>query len=73
MIRGDLVLWKTAPSANTPGAPSWPNKDLVGRVVSLCEWMNTSDEPTCGDQWVEVVWSNNESTRCFRRDLKVWL
>ena len=53
MVRGDLVLWKTAPSANTPGAPSWPNKDLVGRVVSLCEWMNTSDEPTCGDQWVE--------------------
>jgi len=73
MIRGDLVLWKTAPSANTPGAPRWPNKDMVGRVVGLCEWMNTGDDPTCGDEWVEVLWANGQPTTPRRSDLKVWL
>ena len=72
MIKGNIVFWKQAPTANTPGAPKWPNKDMSGIVMGLCKWMNTTDDPACGKEWCEVLWANNQFTRCFRHDLKIF-
>ena len=71
MVEGNIVAFKNEPTVNTPGRPDSPyacpgvvinkkiDKDFLGSILI--------DET----KWCEVLWSNNQVTRCFKGDLKV--
>ena len=76
MKQGDLVTFKNLPTANTPGACEDAvtiGIEFTGVVISpiLTE---TFDYPSLvdGGKWCEVLWSNNQVTRCYKEDLRVW-
>ena len=72
MVEGNIVSFTDWATENTPGQPDSPyactgvviaekiNKDFLGSTLV--------DET----MWCEVLWSNNQVTRCFKGDLKVW-
>ena len=76
MKQGDIVTFKNEPTENTPGVcedalivgieftgvvvAEKINKDFVGSILV--------DET----KWCEVLWSNNQVTRCYKEDLRVW-
>ena len=72
MVEGNIVSFTDWATENTPGRPDSHyactgvvvaekiNKDFLGSTLV--------DET----MWCEVLWSNNQVTRCFKGDLKVW-
>ena len=72
MVTGNIVTFINEPTENTPGRPDSQyactgvvvaekiNKDFLGSILV--------DET----KWCEVLWSNNQVTRCYKGDLKVW-
>ena len=74
MVQGDMVTFKTAPTENTPGVTADALSigiEFTGIVVS-----ESIDVPPNtlidGSKWCEVLWSNDQVTRCYKADLKVW-
>tara|TARA_B100001094_G_scaffold321994_1_gene370629 strand:- start:1492 stop:1713 length:222 start_codon:yes stop_codon:yes gene_type:complete len=70
MNNSDVVKFNRVPGPNTPGAPTAPYDLYSGVVVK-----ETIDVPSNGlvdsNKWCEVLWSNNQITRCYKEDLKV--
>ena len=76
MKKGDIVTFKNEPTANTPGVcddainigieftgivvAEKINKDALGSILV--------DET----KWCEILWSNDQVTRCYKEDLRVW-
>ncbi len=64
---GNLVTFNHLPTKNTPGVPSseYPG---VGTIVG-----QPIDQGILfkGDLWADIMWHNNEVTRCFKSDLSV--
>ncbi len=67
MKKGDIVVWGKVPGPNTPGVPD-SQYACTGTIV------NESYPPGVmfrGNEWCDVLWSNNQVTKCFKKDLKV--
>ncbi len=67
MTTGNIVTFKNEPTKNTPGRPD-SHYACTGVVVA-----ETIGEHALvdGNKWCEVLWSNNQTTRCYKPDLKV--
>lgn len=71
MVKGDIVSFMNEPTRNTPGQPD-SQYACTGVVIN-----NEVDKDFLGSvlidetKWCEVLWSNNQVTRCFKGDLKV--
>ena len=80
MKKGNIVTFKNYATENTPGRPDSPYA-CTGVVVAENSG-NVNNGPLyddrCvllvidGSKWCEVLWSNNQVTRCYKDDLKVW-
>ena len=76
MVQGDIVTFKTAPSVNTPGAT--PDAVAIGIEFTGVVLAEKIEKDFLGNilvdetQWCEVLWSDNQVTRCYKGDLKVW-
>ena len=72
MVNGDIVTFMNEPTKNTPGASEDAiifGIEFTGVVVAN----NIGDHDLVdGNKWCEVLWSNNEVTRCYKDDLRVW-
>ena len=70
MKNGDIVTFAIEPDENTPGRPDSPYA-CTGVVVK-------DNYPNCGltlgegYRWCDVLWSNNQVTKCYKLDLEVW-
>jgi hypothetical protein len=74
MKEGNLVKFNKVPTRNTPGAPTRPYDLYSGVVVREFAKSDCAFEKGIGYQpqhWVEVMWTNNEVTMCYKQDLKV--
>ena len=68
MVKGNIVTFINEPTKNTPGRPDSPYA-CTGVVIAD----NIGDHDLVdGNKWCEVLWSNNQTTRCYKPDLKVW-
>ena len=68
MKNGDIVAFVNEPTNNTPGQPNSPYA-CTGVIIAE----NIGDHDLVdGNMWCEVLWSNNQTTRCYKPDLKVW-
>ena len=72
MIKGSIVVWKNEPTINTPGYPGCPFA-CTGSVVGdrYSESPHYGGEMNDHDPWCDVFWSNNQVTKCYKKDLKV--
>ena len=61
MKNGDIVSFVNEPTNNTPGRPD-SQYACTGVIVA----------DNIGSKWCEVLWSNNQTTRCYKPDLKIW-
>lgn len=66
MKNGDIVAFKNQPGPNTPGAPS-SEYACTGVVVKESHAEGIMFK---GSLWCDVLWSNNQVTKCFKKDLK---
>ena len=64
---GDIVKFNKVPGPYTPGAPSAPY-DLYSGVVVKESY--ESGVMFKGDLWCDVMWTNNQVTKCYKADLK---
>ena len=67
---GNIVTFKNEPTENTPGRPD-SEYACTGVIVAEnidVDLLSLVD----GSKWCEVLWSNNQTTRCYKDDLKVW-
>ena len=72
MKEGNVVKFNKVPTRNTPGAPTRPY-DLYSGVI-VREFVESDFAGSVGYQpqhWVEVMWTNNQLTKCYKKDLKV--
>ena len=68
MKNGDIVTFINEPTKRTPGRPDSPYA-CTGVVIAD----NIGDHDLVdGNMWCDVLWSNNQTTRCYKPDLKVW-
>ena len=76
MVQGDMVTFKTAPTVNTPGATSAAidiGVEFTGVVVAAkIEKDFLGSTMVDETQWCEVLWPDDQVTRCYKGDLKVW-
>ena len=71
MEKGNIVTFKNEPTANTPGRPNSPYA-CTGVVVKDGAPLNVEPIEIDPSKWCEVLWSNNQITRCYKPDLRVW-
>ena len=70
MVKGNIVTFKNEPTENTPGRP---DSQYACTGVIVAENIDfDSLSLVDGSKWCEVLWSNNQTTRCYKDDLKVW-
>ena len=68
MKNGDIVSFVNEPTKRTPGRPDSPcacTGVVIADNIGDHDWFD-------GRKWCEVLWSNNQTTRCYKADLKVW-
>ena len=70
MKKGDAVIWKNTPTENTPGRPD-AYIACTGVIVTESLHDFQVDSMVDGHKWCEVLWSNNQVTRCYKDDLEV--
>ena len=69
MKEGNIVTFKNDPTENTPGRPdSW--YACTGVIVKERHPDGVTFQ---GGRWCDVLWSNNQVTKCYKSDLKVWV
>ena len=66
--KGSIVKFNKVPGPNTPGAPTKPYDLYSGIVVNDACKSGIMFE---GEFWCDVMWTNNQVTRCYKKDLKV--
>ncbi len=69
---GNLVMFNKTPGPNTPGRPT-SGYSCTGVVVAESSG-NANPEAFDffdGSKWCEVLWSNNQTTRCYKDDLSI--
>ena len=74
---GDMVTFKTAPTENTPGATPDAVRVGVGWTGFVVAENSGNDNPEAldffdGRKWCEVLWPDEQVTRCYKEDLRVW-
>ena len=70
MVKGNIVTFKNEPTENTPGRP---DSQYACTGVIVAENIDVDSLSLIdGSKWCEVLWSNNQTTRCYKDDLKVW-
>lgn len=77
MVQGDMVTFKTAPTVNTPGATAAAIEigiEFAGVVLAAGIKENgfLGSDMLDETQWCEVLWPDDQVTRCYKGDLKVW-
>ena len=68
MKKGHIVTFAVEPTNNTPGRPDSPYA-CTGVIVKENYPDGFLSE---GHRWCDVLWSNNQVTKCYKLDLEVW-
>ena len=75
MKEGNIVTFKKEPTKNTPGVCEDAlifGIEFTGVVVAASIEDQDPTSLVDSDKWCEVLWSNNQVTRCYKDDLRVW-